>query len=128
AAHAGVSVVSVMWANNETGVLQPIREIVELASRRGARVHSDAVQAAAHVPIDFDASGVSALRISGHKTGAPGGSGATLPRRGVGGTRRAPRPARVHPHPAHARGTTGTGDPLGNSERGRRRGTRGSTP
>lgn len=81
AADAGVSVVSVMWANNETGVLQPIREIVELASRHGARVHSDAVQAAAHVPIDFDASGVSALSISGHKIGAPVGIGALLARR-----------------------------------------------
>ena len=80
-ADAGVSVISVMWANNETGVLQPIREIVELASRNGVRVHSDAVQAAAHMPIDFHGSGLSALSISGHKIGAPVGIGALLAQR-----------------------------------------------
>lgn len=73
-----ISLISVMWANNETGVIQPISEIVELARPHKIPVHSDAVQAASCIEIDFGASGLAALSISGHKIGAPVGVGALL--------------------------------------------------
>ena len=76
-----IAVCSVMWANNETGAIQPIPELVDLAGTHGIEVHSDAVQAAAHLPIDFGASGLAALSISGHKLGAPVGIGALIARR-----------------------------------------------
>ncbi|WP_341358696.1 cysteine desulfurase family protein [Georgenia sp. M64] len=76
-----VALVSVMWANNETGVLQPVPEVVELARRHGAAVHTDAVQAVGHVPVDFAPGGPDALTLSGHKLGAPVGTGALLARR-----------------------------------------------
>ncbi|TGO03984.1 cysteine desulfurase family protein [Serinibacter arcticus] len=78
------SVVSVMWANNETGAIQPIDEVVALVRRYGGHavaVHSDAVQAVGHVPVDFAGSGLDALSLSGHKLGAPAGIGALLVQR-----------------------------------------------
>ena len=70
---------SVMWANNETGVVQPVPELVALAG--ATPVHSDAVQAVAHLPLDFHASGLAAMSVTGHKLGGPVGTGALLVRR-----------------------------------------------
>ncbi len=75
------ALVSIMWANNETGAIQPIEQVVQLAEQYHIPVHSDAVQAAARVPISFSASGLSAMSISGHKLGAPVGIGALVARR-----------------------------------------------
>ncbi|WP_415856901.1 cysteine desulfurase family protein, partial [Sinomonas sp. G460-2] len=66
-----VALVTVMWANNEVGAIQPIPEIVEAATQHGIPVHSDAVQAFGHLPVDFAASGLATLAVSGHKIGAP---------------------------------------------------------
>ena len=71
-----LALVTVMWANNEVGTIQPVAEIVELASRYGIPVHSDAVQAFGSVPVDFRASGLAAMSVSGHKLGGPVGVGA----------------------------------------------------
>lgn len=76
-----VALVSVMWANNEVGTLQPIGEVVAAASRDGIPVHSDAVQAIGRVAVDFAASRLTAMTVSGHKVGGPVGSGALLVRR-----------------------------------------------
>ncbi len=82
AAHSGeVALVSVMWANNEVGTIQPVADVVALAGRHGIPVHADAVQAVGQVPLDFAASGLAALTVSGHKVGAPVGVGALLARR-----------------------------------------------
>lgn len=82
AAHPGeVALVSVMWANNEVGTIQPILDVVAAAAVHGIPVHSDAVQAVGHVPVDFAASGLAALSLSGHKLGAPTGVGALVARR-----------------------------------------------
>ncbi len=77
------ALLSVMWANNEVGALQPLDEVVALARRFGVPVHADAVQAVGQVPVDFAASGLDAMTVSGHKLGGPGGTGALLARRGL---------------------------------------------
>src|SRR5690625_1014158 len=76
-----LALVSVMWANNETGVVQPVEELVALASAAGVPVHSDAVQAIAYLPVDFTRSGLAAMTVTGHKLGGPVGAGALLARR-----------------------------------------------
>jgi cysteine desulfurase len=73
--------VSVMWANNEIGTLQPVAAIADRAHRVGAWVHSDAIQAVGHVPVDFAGSGLDLLSVTAHKLGGPVGVGALLARR-----------------------------------------------
>ena len=76
-----VALVSVMWANNEVGTVQPVAEVVALAGEHGIPVHTDAVQALGQVPVDFAASGVDAMTVTGHKIGGPVGIGALVVRR-----------------------------------------------
>ncbi|WP_100444557.1 cysteine desulfurase family protein [Glycomyces xiaoerkulensis] len=76
-----VTVITAMWANNEVGTLQPVEEIVALAAPHGIPVHTDAVQAIGHTPVDFAAGGADALALSGHKLGGPAGVGALLLKR-----------------------------------------------
>jgi cysteine desulfurase len=75
---ASVAVISVMWANNEVGTVQPVAGLAAVAREHGIAFHSDAVQAAAQLPVDFAASGADALTITGHKLGGPVGAGALL--------------------------------------------------
>ena len=98
---ADTALVSLMWANNETGVLFPIEQAAQLAHAHGALFHTDAVQAAGKVPIDLKAVPVDLLSLSGHKLYAPAGIGALFVRKGI----------RVAPQL------------LGQQERGRRGGT-----
>ena len=80
---AGVALVSVMWANNEVGTVQPIRTLVEIAHRYDIPLHTDAVQAFGTLPVSFAASGADAMTLTGHKIGGPYGVGALLLKRDV---------------------------------------------
>ena len=76
-----VALISVMWANNEVGTLQPIADVVAIAARHGIPVHSDAVQAAGYLDVDFAATDLHAMTVSAHKLGGPVGVGALALRR-----------------------------------------------
>jgi cysteine desulfurase len=76
-----VALISVMWANNEIGVIHPISEITKIATSYQIPVHSDAIAALGHIPVDFAKSGLAAMTITGHKLGGPVGSGALILRR-----------------------------------------------
>jgi cysteine desulfurase len=80
---SGHTLVAVMLANNETGVIQPVAEIAARARAVGLAVQCDAVQAAGKIPVDFESLGVDALVISAHKLGGPKGTGALVLRDGT---------------------------------------------
>jgi cysteine desulfurase len=75
---ASAALVSVMWANNEVGTIQPIPSLAAVAHEFGVPFHTDAVQAAAQLHVNFAASGADALTVTGHKLGGPVGAGALI--------------------------------------------------
>ncbi len=77
------ALVSVMLANNETGAIQPLADIVAVAREAGALVHTDAVQAVGRIPVDFRALGVDLMTVSAHKLGGPKGAGALVVADGI---------------------------------------------
>lgn len=97
------AVATCMWANNETGAIQPIEEIIARADVAGTPVHVDAVQVVGHLPVDFHALGATTLAASAHKFGGPRGAGILLAKRSPapspvltgGGQQRGIRPGTV---------------------------------
>jgi len=81
---AAVAMISVMWANNEVGTLQPIEELAALAAEHDIPFHTDAVQAAGVLPVSFADSGVAAMTLTGHKLGGAYGTGVLLLGRDIG--------------------------------------------
>lgn len=75
------AVASVMWANNEVGTVQPIAQLASISAEHDVPFHTDAVQAAGHVPVNFAESGVTTLALTGHKLGGPQGVGVLLAKR-----------------------------------------------
>lgn len=80
---ADTAVVSIMWANNETGNIYPVEKIAQIAKSKGALFHTDAVQSVGKIPINLKNSAIDMLSLSGHKLHAPKGIGALFVRRGV---------------------------------------------
>ncbi len=78
AGNTAQTLISVMLVNNETGVIQPVGKVMEIAKKRGALVHCDAVQAAGRMPVDIQALGVDYMTLSSHKIGGPQGAGALV--------------------------------------------------
>nr|WP_328807745.1 cysteine desulfurase family protein [Nonomuraea antri] len=78
-----VAMISVMWANNEVGTVQPVHVLAAIAHDHGIPFHTDAVQAVGQLPVSFSESGVDALTMTGHKVGGPMGVGALLLARGL---------------------------------------------
>lgn len=77
------AIVSIMWANNETGVIFPIEQFAHAAAERGIAFHTDAVQAVGKVPVDVKQTGISMLSLSGHKFHAPKGVGVLYVKKGT---------------------------------------------
>lgn len=92
------AIVSMMWANNETGVVMPVKEACHIVHEFGVLFHTDAVQAVGKIPVDVQESGVDLLSLSGHKIHAPKGVGALYIRRGT-----RTRPFFVGGHQEHGR-------------------------
>ena len=67
--HDDVALVSIMWANNEVGTIMPIAELAAIAAEFDVPMHSDAIQAVGQIPVDFTASGLSAMSVAAHKFG-----------------------------------------------------------
>ena len=80
---ASTAMVSVMWANNEVGTVQPVPALAAVAHEFGVPFHTDAVQAAGQLEVNFGACGADALTVTGHKIGGPVGAGALILGRGV---------------------------------------------
>ncbi|MEY4310244.1 MAG: hypothetical protein RLZ71_170 [Actinomycetota bacterium] len=105
-----VAFIALMWVNNETGVITPIREVCDIAEAHGIPVHSDAVAAFGHTPLHFAESGVATMAIAAHKIGGPVGVGALLVGRKVklkplmhgGGQERGLRSGTMNSAGAHA--------------------------
>ena len=78
-----VALITLMWANNETGVVYPIAKVCQIAREYGVPVHSDAVAAFGHVPVHFAGSGLALMTVTAHKIGGPVGVGALIVRRDI---------------------------------------------